>query len=287
MSHFDGSNVTVLNIIKNQKIYLLSDLHWDNPHCELGYLKKTLDKAKKENAKVIINGDFFCLMQGKGDRRGSKSDIREEHNKGIYFDAVVNTAVEWFKPYAHLIEMIGYGNHETSVLRYHETDILERFITLLNYATGANVQRGGYGGWVALRIHDSEEGKHRSTFTINYHHGWGGGGPVTHGVIQHARKQTVVENADCIWLGHTHSCYILSSGSERFLSYNNGYKVKKSVIWNLRTPSFKEEHTLDHKGFQGQNNNSNKVIGYVELFFTGTHRIGYDANFTPVVYKTY
>ena len=47
------------------KLYLLSDLHWDNPHCDRVALAKHLTLAKEEGAKVAINGDFFCLMQGK------------------------------------------------------------------------------------------------------------------------------------------------------------------------------------------------------------------------------
>jgi hypothetical protein len=57
---------------KKFKLYLLSDIHWDNPHCDRVALKKHLTLAKEEGAKVAINGDFFCLMQGKYDPRRSK-----------------------------------------------------------------------------------------------------------------------------------------------------------------------------------------------------------------------
>ncbi len=38
-------------------------------------------------------------MQGAYDPRKSKSDIRPEHNSANYFDAIINTAVDWFTPY--------------------------------------------------------------------------------------------------------------------------------------------------------------------------------------------
>ena len=129
------------------KVLLISDLHWDNPKCDRDLLKKHLDEALKGNHDILINGDLFCLMQGAYDPRKSKSDIRPEHNSANYFDAIINTAVDWFTPYAHLIKLVAYGNHETAILKRQETDIIERFVTLLNYKTGSDIQVGGYGGW--------------------------------------------------------------------------------------------------------------------------------------------
>jgi hypothetical protein len=94
------------------RIAMLSDIHWDNPKCDWDLLKKHLDYCVSENIPIMFNGDFFCLMQGKGDRRGNKSDIRPEHNNAKYLDSIVETAVEWFSPYAHLMTVVGYGNHE-------------------------------------------------------------------------------------------------------------------------------------------------------------------------------
>ena len=61
---------------KQVKIAMLSDIHWDNPKCDWNILKKDLDYCKDNNIPIMINGDMFCLMQGRGDRRGNKSDIR-------------------------------------------------------------------------------------------------------------------------------------------------------------------------------------------------------------------
>jgi hypothetical protein len=125
------------------EIAMLSDLHWDNPKCDRDQLKKHLDYCKKMDIPVVINGDFFCLMQGRGDNRRNKSDILPEHNNARYLDSIVDTAVEWFAPYADIIKVIGYGNHETGIIKYQETDILQRFVDLLNYKTGATVYTSG------------------------------------------------------------------------------------------------------------------------------------------------
>ena len=129
------------------RMAMLSDLHWDNPKCDWDLLKKDLDYCVSKNIPIMVNGDFFCLMQGKGDRRGNKSDIRPEHNNAKYLDSVVETAVEWFTPYAHLLTVIGYGNHCTAIIKWQETDVLQRFVDLLNYKCNSNVYTGGYGGW--------------------------------------------------------------------------------------------------------------------------------------------
>jgi hypothetical protein len=108
-----GKNVHQLKVGgKNFKLAILSDLHWDNPKCDWDLLKKHMDYCLKNSIPIMLNGDTFCCMQGRGDRRSSKDDIRPEHNNARYLDSIVETAVEWFSPYAHLITVIGYGNHE-------------------------------------------------------------------------------------------------------------------------------------------------------------------------------
>lgn len=58
---------------RKEAIYLLiSDIHFDNPHCDRALLKRHLDKALDIGATIMIFGDLFCAMQGKYDPRGSK-----------------------------------------------------------------------------------------------------------------------------------------------------------------------------------------------------------------------
>lgn len=248
----------VVRIEKNweeTKVLLISDLHWDNPKCDRALLKKHLDEALKGNHDVLINGDLFCLMQGAFDPRKSKSDIRPEHNVANYFDAIINTAVDWFAPYAHLIKFIGYGNHETAILKRQETDIIERFVTLLNYKCQSNVQVGGYGGWVRVHFADGVNSK---SFNIKYMHGFGGGGAVTRGTIQHNRMSVNVEGADAIWMGHVHEDYEMTYTVE-FLS--NQDTVLQRDILMIRTSAYKEEYGDGSKGWHIERGASPKPIG--------------------------
>jgi len=248
----------VLRIEKNweeTKVLLISDLHWDNPKCDRDLLKKHLDQAVKGNHDILINGDLFCLMQGAYDPRKSKSDIRPEHNQANYFDAIINTAVDWFEPYAQHIKLIGYGNHETSILKRQETDIIERFVTLLNYKSGTNIQVGGYGGWVRYQFND---GNATQSFKIKYMHGFGGGGAVTRGTIQHNRMSVNVEGADAIWMGHVHEDYELTYTVEELTIKDT---VQLRDILMIRTSAYKEEYGDGSKGWHIERGASPKPIG--------------------------
>ena len=249
----------VVRIEKNwedTRVLLISDLHWDNPKCDRDLLKKHLDEALKGSHDILINGDLFCLMQGAYDPRKSKSDIRPEHNVANYFDAIVNTAVEWFAPYAHLIKFVGYGNHETSILKRQETDIIERFVTLLNYKCKTEVQVGGYGGWIRYAFTDNS-GKVKS-YVIKYMHGFGGGGAVTRGTIQHNRMSVNVEGADAIWMGHVHEDYELTYTVEQLTQQDT--VVLKDILM-IRTSAYKEEYGDGSKGWHIERGASPKPIG--------------------------
>ena len=175
---------------------LLSDIHWDNPHCDRLLLKKHLDLAKERQAGVFVFGDLFCAMQGKYDPRGSKTGVRPEHNVANYLDAIVEDCAAFWQPYAENLVMVTPGNHETSILKRVETDIVGRFAALLGCQVVA------YSGWVLLRSERSP-GKAMST-AMAYHHGYGGGGPVTKDVIQASRKAVYLPDADVVVSGHTH-----------------------------------------------------------------------------------
>jgi len=248
----------VLRVDKNweeTKVLLISDLHWDNPKCDRELLKKHLDQAVKGNHDILINGDLFCLMQGAYDPRKSKSDIRPEHNSANYFDAIINTAVDWFAPYAHLIKLVGYGNHETAILKRQETDIIERFVTLLNYKTGSAIQVGGYGGWIRYQFND---GSNTQSFKIKYMHGFGGGGAVTRGTIQHNRMSVNVEGADAIWMGHVHEDYEMTYTVEELTIKDT---VQLRDILMIRTSAYKEEYGDGSKGWHIERGASPKPIG--------------------------
>lgn len=217
---------------------LMSDLHWDNPHCDRELLKAHLDRAKAEGIPVLLNGDTFCLMQGKFDPRRSKGNIRPEHNTPTYLDDVISDAVDWFSPYSDILAFAGYGNHETSILRNVETDPLQRFADLFNKTQGGSLQVGGYGGWLVFKF-EHPTGGARGSFKLKYFHGSGGGGPVTRGVIQNQRFLAATDGADAIWMGHVHEMYAMVNTVER-LDHNHAVQLRD--VLQIRTPTYKDEY---------------------------------------------
>jgi hypothetical protein len=250
-------NIHEVTCQSGQEFLLVSDLHWDNPHCDRGLLKNHLDEAVKRNAAIILNGDTYCCMGGKYDRRADKSLIRPEHNTDRYFDAIVDTSVEWFAPYAKNILLIGYGNHETAIIKHGETDLLQRFASTLNYATGSAVQVGGYGGTIDIRVlHDTIRGVN---FVVHYYHGSGGGGPVTKGVIQDQRLLAGTEGYDLTWMGHVHELYYHQNIIHR---YDRSTKTLiQKPIHQLRTATYKEEWDGGYMGFHTERGRGPKPLG--------------------------
>jgi hypothetical protein len=239
---------------------MLSDIHWDNPKCDWDYLKRHLDYCVKENMPIMINGDMFCLMQGRGDKRSSKSDIRPEHNNSKYLDSVVETAANWWSPYAHLLTVIGYGNHETAIIKWQETDILQRFVDLLNYKNGTSVQTGGYGGWLIIR--QKYDGTSEASTKVKYFHGSGGGGVVTKGAINLTRSLEMYEDFDVFTMGHIHENAARNDVRETIkTNAKSGIKIEHKDLHLMLTGAYKEEYEDGSKGWHIERGAPPKPMG--------------------------
>jgi Icc-related predicted phosphoesterase len=246
---------------EENQVALLSDIHWDNPKCDREMLKRHLDYCLEQNIPIFINGDFFCCMQGRMDRRNNKSDIRPEHNNSKYLDSIVETAVEWWSPYASILTVIGYGNHETSIIKYSETDILQRFVDLFNYKNKSNVYVGGYGGWIVLK-YDLRPST-SMTKNLKYHHGIGLGGIVTRGAINLTRSLEMYENMDIFVMGHIHENSSRNDVRDT-LQYNKGkriYELQQKQIHLAITGTYKEEYGDGSQGWHVERGAPVKPVG--------------------------
>ena len=246
---------------KEMKVAFMSDLHWDNPKCNRELLKKHLDRCLEEDRKVFINGDMFCLMQGKYDPRRSKKDIRPEHNKVNYIDAVIEDAVEWFAPYKDVIVHVGYGNHETAIVKNLETDPLRRWVDLFNYTQKAEVKLGGYGGWVRIRLQPWETSQRRASVQMYHFHGSGGGGPVTKGTIQNQRQMASIEGADIICMGHVHELYTMVHSVKHLNA--DSLRPTHREVHHFRTGCYKDEYDDGYGGWHIERGAPPKPLGCV------------------------
>jgi len=257
-----------------QWIFACPDIHWDNPKCNRELLKRHLDEAVKMNARIIMPGDTFCLMQGAYDPRKNKSDIRPEHNVSNYLDAVISDAAEWFKPYRDNIDIVGLGNHETNILKRLESDPVERFVTLLNAgAKGHHVMAGGYGGWYTVRF---TRNKTSRSWVMKYHHGSGGAAPVTKGTIQHNRQAVQTEGADCMVMGHVHNDYEMTYTREML---DEQWKPITRDLMMVRCSTYKDEFNDGHRGWHNENGMGPRPLGgrFICLNFRRGHSTPYVA----------
>ena len=221
---------------KPRKVLLLSDIHWDSSHCLRSQLKKVLDEALASQSPVCLFGDIFDAMQGKWDPRASSDTLREEHRGGNYLDLLVNTAIDWFKPYASILAIMSYGNHETSVKKRHEVDLLQRLVGGLR-SIGSNVECGPYWGYILFR-HSFAGNKRQKILTrLHYHHGYGGGGEVTRGLIDHSRTRGMYQS-DIYVSGHIHRHNSDSNVIHRLTEHG---KVEQAHQLFLRCSAWKDE----------------------------------------------
>jgi hypothetical protein len=248
----ERNNIRITVDCKEQWFLLRSDAHQDNPHSRTDLEMKHLKEAEERNAIVLDFGDLFCAMEGKGDRRGAKN-LKPEHTKGCYLDALVNTAADKYEPYAHIWALMGQGNHEYSILQHQETDLLERLTAMLQDRTGHKVQAGGFANWVQIRM------GRRVTYKIYAHHGYGGGGPVTQDTIQGQRMAAYVEGADCTVSGHVHSAWAMEK-QKVMLSPTSKKQMTKELL-QLKIPTYKDEFMTEGRGFHHMKGREPKPLG--------------------------
>lgn len=262
-----GNNVSVIKFTGSKKepkrFFIFADGHWDNPHCDRGLLAKHLDEAKAFGCPILSFGDFFCAMQGKYDKRSNKEALLDEHKNDEYLDSLISTSADWLSPYIDNLAVIGNGNHETSIQKRHETNLTKRLVKELQLR-GSNVQLGGYGGWVRFQIkHDTG---YCQSFVLYYHHGFGGGGPVTQGKIDFNRYRTQVDS-DIIVSGHVHYKEAFPN-TIAYLTTRN--VVKQKNIWCIRCGTYKEEYGDGSGGFHIEQGRGPRPLGgyFVELYWS-------------------
>ena len=264
-----------MNLIKHEKnihelrvdgssfrMGMFSDIHWDNPKCDWNLLKHDLDYCLKNDIPIMFNGDTFCLMQGAYDPRKMKGDIRPEHNNARYFDSIIETAVDFFLPYANLLTVVGYGNHETSIIKRQETDVIQRFVTLLNYKAGSNVMTGGYGGWLIVNQLLKAKSNITQATKIKYFHGSGGGGLVTKGALNLTRAREMYEGYDVFTMGHIHENSARNDVRDSINFHpTKGYYFNHKQIHSMITGTYKEEYINGLYGWHVERGAPMKPVG--------------------------
>jgi len=245
--------------------FLANDLHLDHPKCRRELLKEHLDEIMRRKGYILLNGDIVCVMQGISDKRHNKSSVRPEDATDAYFDSVVDNAAKFLLPYAKRILFMGFGNHETAVIKKLETNLLQRLVEKLYFLTGHRIVLGEYHGFIYIvakyrgneRI--SNRSAHSYTYKIYHNHGAGGDAPITQGRIEDSRLQMYVEGADAIWTGHNHNKYAGQTGVMYLDTNPQSMAAKIRIIDVIRSGGYKQEYT--GHGFHIEKRGAPKPLG--------------------------
>lgn len=224
----------------HQWVMLRSDAHHDNPHSRHDLERKHLDMALERDAIIIDAGDLFCAMQGRGDPRGHKSAVRPENNNDRYLDSIIESAYEFYRPYAGHWAVQATGNHEASVTLRKETDLIQRWCTLMNMGGSGKIVSVGMRSNVLWRFKGQGACKESLTVRMNIQHGYGGGGPITRDVIQASRKAIYLSDSDIVISGHTHDAWVFPIKRE---STTSSGRAVFNHQWHVKTPTYKDEFT--------------------------------------------
>jgi hypothetical protein len=228
------------------KLALFSDLHIGADDVDHELMKRDLSNAKKENRRILINGDIAELILPSDKKRWSASKMNSQR------DDVLNEALEQsfdiLKPYADNIDLIGTGNHDESPIKYDSFDLVGALVGLLNREkTNGNIHRAGYQGYIKYMLRPKTK-KHASTpFVIYHHHGSGGSAPVSKGMIDFNRI-VYSHTANLYWLAHKHTA-IQDNGIMRDrlnIAGNYVEEVCKAII----TPGYKTNKIDTEKGYR-------------------------------------
>jgi len=229
---------------RSDRILCISDAHLDNRHCDRRLLRRHLDEAKATGAMVIFNGDTFCAMQGKWDRRANQDELIPELQGNNYLDKLVDYHYEFFRNYAGQIIAFGHGNHETSIIRHHQTSLIDRLIQRLRQHN-PDIHTAGYVSMWSF-MPQSPKGRTDPSLRMLVYHGAGGGAFVTKGTIDANRIAASYPDMDLVWIGHKHNEFMKTEPRVRWTDRGVQY-IDEQVCF--MTPGYKQE--LDFETGQG------------------------------------
>lgn len=234
-------NVLDVNLIYERDLepfyfLLQSDVHFDHPKCDRKLYFSHLKEAKSRGAGIFTFGDFFDLMQGKHDRRRTKSSIRPEHNTDNYQDTVIEDSAEQISEFAKNYIMFSDGNHETAIVKNIEVNPLSNLCLRLNAHHGANTYHLPYQGFIRFIFRRPDKSQIRKVILAFHHGNWGG--VITKGALSVSRFASILPDADIVVTGHTHDKWIMQH--EQIKLDQSGRSYIKTQ-YHVKTATYKEE----------------------------------------------
>lgn len=225
-------------------LLLQSDHHIGAHDADYEKMQREWKEAKEKGYRIILNGDLFDGIFPFDHKRFTPDTLHPYiRGRRDVMNATIDMAVELLAPYVENIDMIGSGNHEGSIEKYHSADIvmllLDKLHGLLPKDSTHSIAYGGRIGYVSYRYVHASGGNVR-TVNLFYFHGAGGSAPVTKGMIDFNRVSTYVD-ADVIWLGHKHNRFA-DTTPQRIRCPKSGAAPKIEPVIHVMTGGYRRGH---------------------------------------------
>lgn len=254
-----------------EKWFLLSsDRHFDHAQSDIDLQTHHLNQLKERGGHLIDNGDLFCFMQGKFDKRASKSAVKEIYNNSTHFDSIIEDGANYFSKYKDQLFYFGLGNHEYDLRNKSEWSPMNRFKDSLELKHNCkDFVVGDYSSFIKLYL-ESTSGGHRQSINLFLHHGFGGNAPQTKGLLPMRRMQDTYPDADVIMTGHTHTQFILPIERYRLNKAGRTYTDKQYLV---KTPTYKNEFNKGKASWGTKKGFSPAPLGawWMKLYYNTYH----------------
>ena len=254
-----GGIMTIRNkqVQVGQGFSLLSDLHLGSAHTDEEMIKRDLEVALKKKDRIAINGDVFDLILPTDSKRFTPHVVHPRFQGCTdLLNKVCDWGVDFFSPYAHLIDWINSGNHCSAIEKHNSFDPIHYIVQRLNERltkrrSKHQIKYGGYCGFAVYTL------PHSKSFTLFYHHGFGGGSTLSGAASDLNKMLAQLEGVDLVWLGHKHQK--LSGHVVRISPARSGDQPQTREVRFVRTGAY-----LDST--RGQSQDSVKERGRQSIY---------------------
>lgn len=207
----------------NFQLYVLSDVHLGDPHCDVPVLKKIVEKIKNTPTMYcILLGDILNTAL-----KTSKSDIYKET---LNVTQAQKLAMELLYPIKDKILAMVPGNHENRVWRETGVDIG------LWLAEKLEIQDKYRNEAIALSVTFGKDvnGRRYRLNIFGQHGAYGGGRKLGSALNALEDLDGIVANADLFVRAHTHNAV---QGSRKVYTFNQLGNLESKVKYYFNSPS--------------------------------------------------
>lgn len=257
-------------------IHLMSDLHIGAAAFDEALVLRELAAATTHvgldrdgvetavDSRLAIAGDIFDAITHTDHRYTPDAVDPRFHGVAELSNAALEYAEDLLGPYAHLIDMVGVGNHETKLVKRGGFDPVRALVRNLNKTHGTKIQYGGIGGYLPYRVRVNDT--RSRPLSIGYHHGNGKGG----GLAGAARQLTAIAGwlpADVVWAGHIHVRWAgemvaarPASGITEGDGEDGGNPQRRTLL--IQTSSYLNSHAFQPSGKALRGRRSNYAVDW-------------------------